>query len=111
MKRLLRNIILFCVPLLVVLIILPVDKRSKYQGLEDDCFNHGIWIYDRVFNNKMHDVLPIAMAMLEGETAYREGRLDEAWTALRRGIAAEDLAILQNLQLLLAGSCGPLKPL
>jgi tetratricopeptide (TPR) repeat protein len=35
-------------------------------------------------------VLPIAVAMLEGETAYREGRLDEAWAALRRGIEAED---------------------
>jgi tetratricopeptide (TPR) repeat protein len=43
-----------------------------------------------VFNNKMHDVLPIAMAMLEGELAFREGRLDAAWSALRRGIAAED---------------------
>ncbi len=46
-----------------------------------------------VFNNRMHDVLPIAMAMLEGETAYREGRLDEAWAALRRGIEAEDKLI------------------
>jgi tetratricopeptide (TPR) repeat protein len=46
-----------------------------------------------VFNNKMHDVLPIALAMLEGETAYREGRLDEAWSALRRGIEAEDKLI------------------
>ena len=43
-----------------------------------------------VFNNKMHDVLPIARAMLEGELAFREGRLEEAWTALRRGIEAED---------------------
>jgi tetratricopeptide (TPR) repeat protein len=46
-----------------------------------------------VFNNKVHDVLPIAMAMLEGETAYREGRLDDAWAALRRGIVAEDKLI------------------
>lgn len=46
-----------------------------------------------IFNNRMHDVLPIAMAMLEGETAYREGRLEEAWAALRRGIAAEDKLI------------------
>jgi tetratricopeptide (TPR) repeat protein len=46
-----------------------------------------------VFNNRMHDVLPIAMAMLEGETAYREGRLDDAWAALRRGIEAEDKLI------------------
>jgi len=46
-----------------------------------------------VFNNRMHDVLPIAMAMLEGETAYRDGRLEEAWSALRRGIEAEDKLI------------------
>ena len=29
----------------------------------------------------------------EGETAYREGRLDDAWAALRRGIEAEDKLI------------------
>lgn len=43
-----------------------------------------------VFSNKIHDVLPIGDAMLEGELAYREGRLEEAWAALERGIAAED---------------------
>jgi len=46
-----------------------------------------------VFNNRVHDVLPIARAMLEGETAYREGRLDAAWAALRQGIEAEDKLI------------------
>ncbi len=43
-----------------------------------------------IFSNKAHDVLPIARAMLEGELAYREGRLDDAWAALQRGIEAED---------------------
>lgn len=43
-----------------------------------------------VFSNRIHDVLPIADAMLEGELAYREGRLEDAWAALRRGIEAED---------------------
>jgi tetratricopeptide (TPR) repeat protein len=43
-----------------------------------------------IFSNKIHDVLPIAHAMLEGELAFREGRLDDAWRALRRGIDAED---------------------
>jgi tetratricopeptide (TPR) repeat protein len=46
-----------------------------------------------VFNNKVHTVLPIARAMLEGETAYREGRLEDAWAALDRGIEAEDKLI------------------
>jgi tetratricopeptide (TPR) repeat protein len=36
------------------------------------------------------DALPVAEAMLEGELAFREGKLDAAWAALRRGIAAED---------------------
>ncbi|MBX7255729.1 MAG: hypothetical protein K1Y02_05170 [Candidatus Hydrogenedentes bacterium] len=43
-----------------------------------------------IFANRVHDVLPIGRAMLEGELAYREGRLDDAWAALERGIAAED---------------------
>jgi tetratricopeptide (TPR) repeat protein len=43
-----------------------------------------------VFSNKAHDVLPIGRLMLEGELAYREGRLDDAWAALEKAIAAED---------------------
>jgi tetratricopeptide (TPR) repeat protein len=43
-----------------------------------------------VFSNKAHDVLPIGRLMLEGELAYREGRLDDAWTALTKAIEAED---------------------
>ncbi len=43
-----------------------------------------------VFSNKAHDVLPIGRLMLEGELAYREGRLDDAWAALEQAIAAED---------------------
>ncbi len=43
-----------------------------------------------VISNQIHDILPIADAMLEGELAYREGRLQDAWEALERGMAAED---------------------
>lgn len=43
-----------------------------------------------VFSNKLSDVLPIARHMLDGELAYREGRLDDAWATLEQGIAAED---------------------
>ncbi|MEM7227711.1 MAG: hypothetical protein AAF432_02745 [Planctomycetota bacterium] len=46
-----------------------------------------------VFSNQIHDVLPIADHMLEGELAFREGRLDDAWRALRAGIEAEDKLI------------------
>lgn len=52
MKKIYRNIILFLLPLLVLILILPVNQRLKYIGLKHDCFNHGIWIYDRIFNNQ-----------------------------------------------------------
>ncbi|MEX0876193.1 MAG: hypothetical protein WD114_01930 [Phycisphaerales bacterium] len=43
-----------------------------------------------VFNNQVHDVLPIARAMIQGELLYREGRTEEAFAILREGIAHED---------------------
>ncbi len=43
-----------------------------------------------VFSNKAHDVLPIGRLMLEGELAYREGRLEDAWAALAKAIERED---------------------
>ncbi len=46
-----------------------------------------------VFNNRVHQVLPIARAMLEGELAFREGRYEDAFAALRRGVAAEDALV------------------
>ena len=51
MKKLYLNIILFLLPLLVIVALLPTNKRSKYLGLKNDCFNHGIWIHDRIFEN------------------------------------------------------------
>ncbi|MEQ9205909.1 MAG: hypothetical protein RLN78_00930 [Phycisphaerales bacterium] len=43
-----------------------------------------------VFNNRVHDVLPIARAMMKGELLYREGKKEEAFALLREGIAQED---------------------
>ncbi len=43
-----------------------------------------------VFNNKVHDVLPIARSMIQGELLYREGKREEAFAILREGIAHED---------------------
>lgn len=52
MKRFIQNIALFIVPILLIIAVLPVDNRLKYKGLKDDCFDHGIWIYDRIHHNK-----------------------------------------------------------
>ncbi len=43
-----------------------------------------------VFNNRVHDVLPIARAMMQGELLYREGKTEEAFAIMREGIAYED---------------------
>ncbi len=43
-----------------------------------------------IMNNKVSDVLPIARAMVEGETLYREGRKAEAFAKLREGVELED---------------------
>ncbi len=47
----------------------------------------GDWL---VFNNSVHDVLPIARAMMQGELLFREGQREEAFAILREGIAYED---------------------
>lgn len=52
MKKLVYKILLFLLPLFVGIILIPVDKRLIYKNLDNDCFNHGIWIYDRIFNNE-----------------------------------------------------------
>jgi tetratricopeptide (TPR) repeat protein len=43
-----------------------------------------------LFNNTALDILAIAGAMLDGELAYRQGRIDEGFTHLRRAIALDD---------------------
>lgn len=43
-----------------------------------------------VGNSKASDVMNVARQMLIGELAYREGRLDEAFAALRKGVEFED---------------------
>jgi tetratricopeptide (TPR) repeat protein len=43
-----------------------------------------------LFNNTARDILAIAVEMLDGEIAYREGRSDEAFAHLRRAIELDD---------------------
>lgn len=43
-----------------------------------------------VGNNKAASVMDVARHMLQGELAYREGRIDEAFALLRKGVELED---------------------
>ena len=51
------------------------------------------FILQRALHDSPVKVLPIAAAMLEGELAFREGRQNEAFAALRRGVALEDALV------------------
>ena len=51
MRRFIFHILLFVLPVILVLILIPVNKRQRYISLKDDCFNHGIWLHDRIFEN------------------------------------------------------------
>lgn len=46
-----------------------------------------------VLNNRVHDVLPVARAMMQGELLFREGRTEEAFAILREGIEYEDALV------------------
>ncbi|MFH1320995.1 MAG: hypothetical protein ABII90_10130 [Bacteroidota bacterium] len=54
MKKFYQKIALFSMGLALIFLIvalIPIDKRLRYQNLENDCFNQGIWIHDRIFLN------------------------------------------------------------
>ncbi len=52
MKKILYSIVLIFLPVIVAFMLIPVEKRSRYAGLKDDCFNHAIWIHDRLYMNE-----------------------------------------------------------
>jgi len=82
MKKLYKNISLFLLPILLLLIFLPVDKRLKYKGLEGDCLSHGTWMYQRVFENKKpvdivflgssHTISAVDDALIEAKLSERK---------------------------------------
>jgi len=54
MKKFLRKLLLFVSVFIAGLIYLfskENDKAFAYHYIEGDCYNHGAWIYDRIFNN------------------------------------------------------------
>jgi len=51
MGKLLLKILIFIALLLVIVFSIPLNKRSKYTGLKEDCFYHAVWLHDRIFLN------------------------------------------------------------
>jgi len=60
MKRLIRNAVFIVLSIVLIILLFPIKKRMLFQELTEDCSNHGIWIYDRIFVNTK----PIDIAFL-----------------------------------------------
>lgn len=91
MKKLYKNIILFLLPIFILLVFLPVDKKLKYQGLGGDCLSHGIWMYQRIFENEK----PVDLAFLG--SSHTISAIDDQ--LLEEGL------IVKNIQVLNLGYC------
>ncbi|WP_299248651.1 hypothetical protein [uncultured Cytophaga sp.] len=52
MRKLYINWALFIIPILALLTLFPIDQRSKFRELSNDCFHQSSWLYDRIVHNK-----------------------------------------------------------
>ncbi len=60
MAKLIRILLLCLIPVLLLVYLFPIEQERKYASLELDCSNRGVWIYDRLYQNKR----PIDLAFL-----------------------------------------------
>lgn len=79
MKQVLLKIALFFSLLMVPLVILfiaPYSKEFAYHFIQDDCYNHGAWIFDRI----THNSAPIDVAFIGSSHtihAFQEKKMEE----------------------------------
>ena len=52
MRGFYKNIALFCLPIALALIVLPINNRQRFQELKLDCLSHGLWVHDRIYENE-----------------------------------------------------------
>lgn len=80
MKQILLKIALFfsliMIPV-VALFLTPYSKEFAYHYIENDCYNHGAWIFDRITKNKV----PIDIAFIGSSHtihAFQEKKMEES---------------------------------
>ena len=79
MKQILLKIALFfsliMIPI-VALFLTPYSKEFAYHYIENDCYNHGAWIFDRITKNQ----IPIDVAFIGSSHtihAFQEKKMEE----------------------------------
>ena len=45
------KIVIFFSMIFIIIMTLPEDRELVYDGLENDCANHGSWMHDRIYKN------------------------------------------------------------
>jgi hypothetical protein len=80
MKQILLKIALFfslmTIPI-VILFLMPYSKEFAYHYIENDCYNHGAWIFDRITKNKVQiDVAFIGSS--HTIHAFQEKKMEES---------------------------------
>ena len=78
MKRILLKIVLFLSLVttpIVALHTIPYSEEFAYHYIENDCYNHGAWIFDRI----THNTVPIDIAFIGSSHtihAYQEAKIE-----------------------------------
>ncbi len=79
MKQILLKIALFFSLMMIAIVAIfltPYSKEFAYHYIENDCYNHGAWIFDRITKNKT----PIDIAFIGSSHtihAFQEKRMEE----------------------------------
>lgn len=79
MKQILLKIALFFSLLIipfVALFVTPYSEEFAYHYIENDCYNHGVWIYDRI----SHNPTPIDIAFIGSSHtihAFQDKKIEE----------------------------------
>jgi len=72
MKRVFFKVLLFLLPLVFLIYLIPIERRQRFVQLKEDCSWRGIWLFDRVH----HDHNPIDVAFF-GSSKTINGIMDE----------------------------------
>lgn len=72
MKRIFFNVLLFLLPLVILIYLIPIDRRQRFIQLKEDCSYRGIWLFDRVHHN--HNPIDVAFF---GSSKTINGIMDE----------------------------------
>ena len=98
MKKLQLHIALFLLPLVLLIALLPVNQRLKYNGLWFDCLQQGDLVYNRLYQNPK----PVDVLFLGTDTAGNtlrvgvKGDRDPGYGSTSKMITEAAVCLLQD---------------